>query len=234
MEDMQDTDAYPQTRFAPPAGATDLLLVRHGESAPLPASGDFPRLDGHADPELTAAGRRQAELLADRLQRAGIDAIYTSTLRRTVQTAAPLAGRLGLEPITEPGLREVFLGEWEGGMFRKLESERSELTARVWRDGTWDLVPGAESSDGFATRVRDAVERICGANPGRRVLVVAHGGVIGQVIASATAANALAFVRCDNASISHLVVHGDLWIVRRFNDTAHLGPTFSATAAPPT
>ena len=224
-------NAFPQTRFAPPPGATDLLLVRHGESAPLPAAGQYPVIDGHADPELSPEGRVQAGLLADRLQRAGIDAIYTSTLRRTVQTAAPLAERIGVEPIIEPDLREVFLGEWEGGMFRKLEAERSPLTAEVWRSGSWDLVPGGEASDGFARRVRGAIERICSANPGRRVMVVAHGGVIGQVISSATGAAALAFVRCDNASISHLVVHGDLWIVRRFNDTAHLGPTFSATAA---
>jgi probable phosphoglycerate mutase len=228
------TEAFPQTKFAPPAGATDLLLVRHGESAPLPATGAYPMLDGHADPELSPAGRRQAGLLADRLQRANIDAIYTSTLRRTAETAAPLARRLGLDPIVVPELREVFLGEWEGGMFRKLEAERSPLTARVWRSGRWDDVPGGEAGDAFASRVRGAVERICAANTGRRVLVVSHGGVIGQIIASATDAHALAFVRCDNASISHLVVHGDLWIVRRFNDTAHLGPTFSATAAPPT
>jgi probable phosphoglycerate mutase len=227
-------DAFPQTRFAPPPGATDLLLVRHGESAPLPATPDFPVVDGHADPELSPVGRRQAELLADRLQTAGVDAIYTSNLRRTVDTAGPLAERLGIEPIIEAGLREVFLGEWEGGMFRKLEAERSPLTERVWRSGSWDLVPGAEPGDAFARRVRDAVERIRAANPGRRVLAVTHGGVIGQVIAAATSATALAFVRCDNASISHLVVHGDLWVVRRFNDTAHLGPTFSATAAPPT
>jgi 2,3-bisphosphoglycerate-dependent phosphoglycerate mutase len=228
------TEAFPQTRFAPPPGATDLLLVRHGESSPLPAAGDFPVLDGHADPELSPTGRRQAELLAGRLERAGIDAIYTSTLRRTIETAAPLAARLGITPVAEPELCEVFLGEWEGGMFRKLEAERSPLTARVWREGSWDLVPGSEGDDAFGRRVHDAVTRIAEAHPGQRVMVVVHGGVIGQVLATATAAHPLAFVRCDNASISHVVVHGDHWIVRRFNDTAHLGPTFTETAAPPT
>jgi probable phosphoglycerate mutase len=232
METMPED--FPQTRYAPPPGATDLLLVRHGESAPLPADGGYPAVDGHADPELSPTGRRQALLLAERLERTQIDAIYTSNLRRTIETATPLAERLGLQPIVEPDVREVYLGQWEGGMFRKLEAERSPLTDQVWRSGTWDLVPGGETGAAFAARVREAIERICAANPGRRVLVVAHGGVIGQVIASATAAAALAFVRCDNASISHLVVHDDLWVVRRFNDTAHLGPTFSATAAPPT
>jgi probable phosphoglycerate mutase len=104
----------------------------------------------------------------------------------------------------------------------------------VWRSGAWDLIPGAEAGDALAARVRGAIERICSANTGRRVLVVTHAGVVGQIIAAATSAKPLAFVRCDNASISHLVVHGDVWVVRRFNDTAHLGPTFSATAAPPT
>ena len=42
------------------------------------------------------------------------------------------------------------------------------------------------------------------------------------------------FVGSDNAGISHLVVTGDRWIIRRFNDTAHLGMAFTTAAQPPT
>ena len=81
-------------------------------------------------------GERQAELLADRLEREQIDAIYVTTLRRTHETAAPLARRLGITPVEEPDLREVFLGEWEGGLFRR---RRSTEDPRVHGD----LPPGA-------------------------------------------------------------------------------------------
>ena len=50
-----------------------------------------------------------------------------------------------------------------------------------------------------------------------------HGGVIGEVFAQASrSVERFAFLGADNGSISHLVLHGDHWIVRRFNDTAHL------------
>ena len=89
-------------RFRRPPGSTELLLVRHGESEPMVPGRPFPLVDGHGDPELAPDGRRQAELVGARLARHPIDAIYVTTLRRTVQTAAPLAATLGLEPIVEP------------------------------------------------------------------------------------------------------------------------------------
>lgn len=56
------------------------------------------------------------------------------------------------------------------------------------------------------------------------MVVVVHGGVIGAIMAMATGAENFAFIGADNASISELVVLGDRWLVRRFNDTAHLDP----------
>ena len=72
----------------------------------------FPLVDGHGDPALAPEGEEQAERVGERLARLPIDAIYVTTLRRTHQTAAPLAARLGLRPMVEPDLREVHLGEW--------------------------------------------------------------------------------------------------------------------------
>lgn len=227
-------ERFPQSRFRAPAGATDVLLIRHGESAPMPDDGTHPTAaDGHADPELSEEGRHQAELLAQRLGVVGLDAIYVSSLRRTAQTAAPLAARLRLTPLVEPDLREIFLGEWEGGTFRRLVAERDPRMRQLWHEGSWDVVPGAESGDAFAARVHGALERIQAANPGRRVGVVCHGGVIGQAVALAAGAAPLAFMQCDNASVTQLILHGPLWIVRRFNDTAHLGPAFSPASPPP-
>jgi probable phosphoglycerate mutase len=178
--------------------------------------------DGHSDPDLDPVGVAQAELLADRLAGEDIAAIYVTTLRRTAQTAAPLASRLGITPVVEPDLHEVYLGEWEGAAFRKHTSEMHPLAVRMATEQRWDAIPGAETTEAFRDRVKAGIGRIAAAHPNQQVVVVVHGGVIGMIMALATGAQNFAFVGADNASISQLVALGDRWTVRRFNDTAHL------------
>ena len=91
-------EGYRQHRFTAPPGATTVLLVRHGESAPEHPDRPFPEVEGHRDPPLDPVGEKQADLLAERLQHEKIDAIYVTSLVRTVQTAAPLAAKLGITP----------------------------------------------------------------------------------------------------------------------------------------
>jgi probable phosphoglycerate mutase len=224
---------YRQHRYTPSPGATEILLVRHGESQPVDPDQPFELVDGHGDPPLDPVGVEQAQRLANRLAGEDIAAIYVTTLRRTVETAAPLAQRLGLEPRIEPNLREVFLGEWEGGLLRVKAAERDPAFLRAIEEERWDLIPGAESGDVFRERVTRGIANVAGAHPDERVVVVTHGGVIGQVLASATGARGFAFIGADNASISHIVVDGERIVVRRFNDTTHLEPHFSVAAPPP-
>jgi 2,3-bisphosphoglycerate-dependent phosphoglycerate mutase len=221
----QAAASYRQNRFQVPPDAAELLLIRHGESEPASLAAPFPLVDGRSDPALSPEGRKQAELIATRLAAAGIDAIYVTSLRRTVETAAPLAARLGLGPGVEAGLREVGLGEWEGGVFRKMVAEHHPMAMRMWAEETFEVIPGAERSADFAARVRDAVGRLAAAHIGQRVAVFTHGGVIGEALAQASGSRPFAFVTSDNGSISRLVVSGERWIVRGFNDTAHLEPS---------
>jgi probable phosphoglycerate mutase len=214
--------AFVQRRYEVPPGATDLLLVRHGASAPYVDGSSFALVDGHGDPPLAADGAAQSELVCARLARLGVDAIYVSTLRRTAQTAAPLAARLGLAVNVDADLREVHLGEWEGGVFRKNVAEGHPIAVRMLAEQRWDVIPGAEPSVELASRVRTSVERIAAAHPGQRIAAFTHGGVIGQALALASASRPFAFLGAENASISRLVIIGDQWIVRGFNDTAHL------------
>ncbi|WP_232376171.1 histidine phosphatase family protein [Amycolatopsis aidingensis] len=215
---------YRQPRFEAPPGSTELLLIRHGESAPAVDGVPFPVLGAHSDPDLAPEGRQQAERVGERLAKEHIDAIYVTTLRRTAQTAEPLAGRLGLTPAVEADLREVLLGEWEGGLLRKRVAENHPTAQRLWAEQRWDVIPGAEPAPEFAARVRGAVERLVAAHPDERLAVFTHGGVIAAVLAAATGSEPFAFIGADNASISGLVVHGSRWILRRFNDIAHLPP----------
>jgi probable phosphoglycerate mutase len=227
-----EPEIYRQYRFSLPPGATDLLIVRHGESAPARLDEPAPKADGHSDPPLAPEGEEQAERLAERLAHEHIDAIYVTTLQRTAQTAAPLAKRLGIQPVVEPDLREVFLGEWEGVAFRKYVAEGHPTAVQMFLEKRWDVIPGAESNDAFASRVRTGLQRIIAKHPGERVVVVVHGGVIGQVMALASGAPSFSFIGADNASISQVVAMPEPWVIRRFNDTAHLDATFSIQPVP--
>ena len=223
---------FPQGRFTAPAGACELLLVRHGQSEDALEGVPFARMEGHADPPLSELGRSQADRVCARLATEHIDAVYVTTLRRTVETAAPLVAHLGIVPEIEHDLREIYLGEWEGWVFEQKFVDRDQVALQMAREQRWDLVPGCERIDVFARRVRTGIERIAVRHPDQRVVVVVHGGVIGEALAQASGSEPWAFVGADNASLSHLVVTGNRWVVRRFNDTTHLDPRLTVEAAP--
>ena len=213
-----------QHRFTAPAGATTVLVVRHGESAAERPDQPFALRDGHGDPELHPVGRQQAELLADRLEHEPISAIYVTTLRRTHETAAPLARRLGITPIEEPDLREVFLGEWEGGRFRARALANDPIFQEIFREERWDVIPGAEPLADFDERVWRGFQRIVAAHPNQTVMAVAHGCVIGHLLHRVTESRRFAFSVADNASISEVVAGPDRVVLRRYNDVSHLAP----------
>jgi probable phosphoglycerate mutase len=225
-----------QIRYQRPTGATELILVRHGESAAAVEGESFQLVDGHGDPPLAPEGIEQAERVGARLAtEGGIDAVYVTTLRRTRETAEPYLRRMGEDapPVTvEPDLREVHLGEWEGGLFRTKVLSRDPVAVRMLTEERWDVIPGAEPAEHFAARVRGAVERLHAAHPDQRVAVFTHGGVIGRILSEASGARDFAFNNADNGSISHVVVAGPWWAVRRFNDTAHLEVGFTTRSAP--
>jgi probable phosphoglycerate mutase len=220
-------EGFRQWRYQPPPGATTLLLVRHGESAAAFGDQPFPLRDGHGDPPLhpdgeVQAGRLGARLAAEHEAGERIDAIYVTTLQRTVQTASPLAERIGVEPAVEPGLREVFLGDWEGGLLRKKAAEGDPVLQQVFATERWDAIPNAEPLEEFDSRLRDSIARIAAAHPDQRVVVVSHGGVIGHLLHVATNSSRFAFSGTDNASVSEMVVADGRWWLRRYNDTSHL------------
>lgn len=222
-----------QWRFQPAPGATEILLVRHGESEPAVVGQSFELHNGQSNPALAPEGVAEAERVGERLAGEHIDAIYVSPLRRTGQTAAPLASRLGITPIVDDDLREIFLGEWEGGgAFRQRVTDQDEMAVRMFEEQRWDVIPGAESMEAFGQRLHSAIERIAAAHPDQRVGVFGHGAMIGEILHQATDSRPFAFIGADNGSISHLVVTADRWILRRFNDTSHLQPTMTTAPEP--
>ena len=231
---MSEEKVYRQTRFVRPQGATEILLVRHGESRAASAGNPFPLVDGQGDPELAEAGREQARKLGERLADHPIDAVYVTNLRRTHETAAPLCKVRNLEPAVVSDLREVHLGEWEGGIFRIKAHEGDPRILEMHKQQEWGKIPGGETNAQLDERVWRGLQLIITSHPDQVVMVVVHGGVIGSILAQATGSEPFAFVGADNASISHLIAHEGKLSLRRFNDTSHLSSFIGAETSMPT
>lgn len=220
---------FAQTRFVRPPGSCEILLLRHGASAPLRDGESFPLVDGHGDPPLAPNGIVQAERAAERLLRTGepIAAVYVTSLRRTHQTAAPLVTGLGIEPIVEADLREVYLGDWEGGEFRRRVAAGDPLALKMHEEQRWDAIPNGESWESIEHRVGGAIRRIATTHADELVVAVIHGGIIGAIMNMAAGIRGFTFGGAENCSLSHVIVDGDRWHIRGFNDATHVTPTLS-------
>jgi len=161
------------------AVATTIVLVRHGET-------DWNRdnrFQGHADPPLNERGLAQARALATELRDQAFTAAYTSPLRRAHDTAAILASELGLDPVPDPGLKEVDVGSWSGLTRDEVEAQFPEGYARWLKYGHgWD---DGETYDDLGERVVGGLVRISTLHPESDVLAVTHGGPIRSALAAA-------------------------------------------------
>lgn len=218
------SERYPQRAWALPDNATEVLLLRHGASQDAIPGEPFEMVEGHADPALSAIGEQQAALVGARLAADPPDALFVTSLRRTVQTAAPLVAATGLEPTVIPELSEVHLGEWEGGELRIRTAHGDPLVRTIFEEQRWDVIPGAEPMEEFAERTRRGLLRVVElTGPGAVAVAVVHGGVIGELTRQATGAPALSFIHAENTSITRIIVFADgRWLLRSFNDTSHL------------
>jgi 2,3-bisphosphoglycerate-dependent phosphoglycerate mutase len=223
-ESIEQASGFEQHRYAPPADSVEIVVVRHGASEAALPGVRFPLVDGQGDPALSEVGKEQARSVARELADERFSGMFVSNLRRTQETAAPLGEAIGVEPTVLPDLREIFLGELEGGGYRIKVAEGDPLVVEVAEKERWDVIPGAESLDDFEGRLRAAIEAIVGSVPAGSVAVAfAHGAVIGQLCAMATGSRPFAFLHADNGSITRLVVHEDgRWLLRSFNETRHL------------
>ncbi|HCB37478.1 MAG TPA: histidine phosphatase family protein [Acidimicrobiaceae bacterium] len=200
------------------------MLLRHGATTPYVAGESFPLLDGQGDPPLSPVGLEQARLSAARLADEPIDAIYVTSMQRTAQTAEPLAAALGLSPVVEPDLREVGLGDWDGGLVRQRAAEGHPLYQRVHAEQRWDVIPGAESNADLTRRCVSALDAIADRHPGELVLATVHGGVVAALLSHITGSAPFAFGGSDNCALSQVVRTDGAWALRRFNDSSHLWP----------
>ena len=157
-----------------------VLLARHGET-------DWNaehRFQGHADRPLNERGRAQAEALAARLAGAPLAAVYASDLRRARETAEIVARPHGLAVVPRAELKEVDVGSWSGLTTAEAAARFPEAFRR-WRDEGRPGWTDGETYEEMRDRALAAVLEIGAAHAGETVLVVAHGGTIRALLATA-------------------------------------------------
>ena len=201
-----------------------LYLVRHGESDFEATEFSTSARGEQWDPPLSARGREQATLLADRLV-AMIPpvAVYSSPLRRARETAGAFADRVSMAVGIEDDLAEAHLGDWEGKPFEEILRADEQMLHRIRnQEPIWRHAPGVEELAPFRARVSDAVETILARHPSGNVFVVCHGAVINAYLAPILGVDHEMFFVPENTSLNSVVAEGEVRRVRFLNDALHL------------
>ncbi|MFJ7334545.1 bifunctional RNase H/acid phosphatase [Streptomyces sp. NPDC101116] len=205
-------------------GPATFVLLRHGET-PLTPQKRFSG-SGGTDPSLSDTGREQAERAASLLARRGtIQAVVSSPLARTRETAGIVAARLGLDVSIDDGLRETDFGAWEGLTFAEVR-ERHPDDLNAWLASP-DAEPtgGGESFAATAGRLAATRDKLVAAYAGRTVLLVTHVTPIKTLVRLALGAPPESLFRMElsAASLSVVAYYADgNASVRLLNDTSHL------------
>ncbi len=155
---------------------TKIILVRHGQSI-----GNMTRTFlGHTDLDLSELGYRQAEATANRLKEEKIDKIYSSDLKRAMNTAIPHAKIRNIEVVPDKLLREAYAGLWEGMLVDDIINKwGSEFFTNEWKNNFGCFTfPGGESVFEAGKRFFNEIIKILGENIGKTILISAHAAVI--------------------------------------------------------
>ncbi len=206
---------------------TDIYLIRHAE-----AEGNlYRRIHGWTDGAVTPMGLKQIEALEDRFGRIKIDAVYSSDLRRAVQTASAVHVPKKLPLRTTKALREVNMGVWEDrcwGEVERFEPEQAyylNFSPDKWR------VEGCEAYRDSLRRIKTAILDIARENEGKTAAVISHGSVIRILLADVLGYPPSEINRvlyCDNTAVALLRVANGKINVEYYNDNSHLPEEISA------
>ncbi|NMA96246.1 MAG: histidine phosphatase family protein [Clostridiales bacterium] len=186
---------------------TTICIIRHGQSTWNAER----RIQGQMDPPLSPLGKKQAGLVAKRVENEPWDALYSSDLSRASQTAEAISQCTGLKVNKDPLLREIYQGKVEG------------LLAKEAREKYPDFdVPevGRETADELRERAVKAFWKVIDSNVGKRVIIVSHGGLIRSFLN--TILESVADLHIINTSCTMLHWDGENWECDYLADASHL------------
>ena len=145
---------------------TKILLIRHGQST-ANEQGIF---GGTTDYPLSEKGHTQAKQLAMKLENMNIDVIYSSSLKRAIQTAQPIAEILQKEIKIEDDLREIHVGAWEGTLCEDFYKQHPKIDETQYYTG----IEGQEETEDVAKRMLNIMTKIAKENEGKTVAIASH------------------------------------------------------------
>jgi broad specificity phosphatase PhoE len=195
-----------------------LMLVRHGEVA-----ADMSCYWGRTDVHLSSEGLRQAERLRIRLAAEEIGVVYSSDLRRALDTAAIIAAPHRLSVVPCPELREIDFGQCEGLTYDEMMANHPGLES-MWKALDPEIsFPGGESLRALAERLDRFVSGMC-CHLTNTALVVAHGGSLQVLICRLMGQNLSCWqqTHIKRASLSIVEVDGRGGVLQLLNDVSHL------------
>ena len=195
-------------------------LIRHGET-------EWNRQQvfrGRIDVPLNQLGRRQAELLGEHFRPHRVDAVYSSPLRRALETAQAIARPHGLEVRTVEGLTDIDYGGWQGLPREEVERTYPDLY-RLWEQSPHLVrMPGGESLEEVRRRAYAAFSEIRSRHPDQNVVIVAHRVVNKVLICALLGLDNSHFwrIRQDNCGITTFIEDHRGLVLMGHNDLCHL------------
>jgi broad specificity phosphatase PhoE len=209
---------------------TEIYLARHGQTE----WNTQLVFRGRKDIPLNEMGHKQARALAGTLKDRNINAIYTSPLRRAVETAQPIATLLALEVVPVPGFIDVNYGEWEGVSHQEIKRRCAHQYAQWEQRPELVQFPQGETLDEVKERAFGALTDIVRVNPAGSVLIIAHRVINKVLLCTLLGLSTAHFweIRQDTGCINVMEYSPDRFVLCAMNDTCHLKGVTDETAQP--
>ena len=205
---------------------TRLIFIRHAQ-----AEGNLSReFHGWTDSGLTELGHTQAQMVAERLNEMPMDILYSSSLKRTLQTAEYISKVKSLPIIRTDKLKEINGGDWEGVLFNELPTLWPE-EYETWENNPQShRMPNGESMEEFQKRLIDEVEYIIKNNTDKTIGIVTHGTAIKALMCYFKGFGLCEMINipwCDNTAVTILDYEEDKYTLVLEGDASHLGKEYS-------
>ncbi len=201
---------------------TEIYLIRHAESF-----GNLTRRAyGWYDGLVTPKGYEQIKCLEKRFADVAVDAVYSSDLVRTCDTAAAIYKQKGLMLIKEPAFREVGIGAWENMPWGEIPSRYPEEYEH-WTNAPLAFnVEGGETYAQVYMRAKTALDRIAAENDGKAIAIVSHGATLRMLMHGMVRGDDLSDVADDdwgdNTCVSLFRAENGVYTEVFKNDNSHL------------
>ncbi|KAJ0087069.1 hypothetical protein Patl1_09024 [Pistacia atlantica] len=219
----ESTPVNPDSSAGAIVDYAEIIVVRHGETG-WNADG---RIQGHLDVELNHVGRQQAAAVANRISKEmKISAVYSSDLKRAMETAHIIASTCDIpEVTTDPELRERHLGDLQGFTLQEAAALKPDAYLASLSPRTDQEIPGGgESFDQLYNRCISSLQKIGKKHRGEKVVLVTHGGVV-RAFHKRSAPTEKLPGKIMNASVNIFRLAEEEWMINTWGDISHLSET---------